>query len=87
MPIVTPRDRSRRGAHVSLHHEHAYGIVQALIERDVIGDFRDPDLCRFGFAPMYTRFVDVWDAVGQIRDVVDADRYRDERFTARRFVT
>ena len=49
---------------------HGYAIMQALIERGVIGDFRAPDVLRFGLAPLYVRFVDVWDAVAVLRDVM-----------------
>jgi len=58
-----------------LRHDEAYGIIQALIERNVIGDFRDPDICRFGFTPLYLRFVDVFDAVEHLVEVMDSDAY------------
>ena len=70
--VMSPRDATQRGAQVSLSHKHAETIMHALADHQVIGDLRPPDLCRFGFAPAYTRFVDVWDAVERIRDVVDA---------------
>jgi kynureninase len=69
--LGTPRDAARRGSHVSLEHADAWRICRALIERaDVIPDFRDPDTIRFGIAPLYTRFVDVWDAMDRLRDLV-----------------
>ena len=65
---MTPREPAQRGSQVSLARaDGAYAIVQALIARGVIGDFRAPDILRFGFAPLYTRFVDVWDAVDHLR--------------------
>ena len=64
LTLVTPRDAAERGSQVSFAHATGgYAIMQALIARGVIGDFRAPDILRFGFTPLYTRFVDVWDAV------------------------
>jgi kynureninase len=85
--LVSPRDPDQRGSQVSLRFEHAYELVHALIDRGVIGDFRAPDIARFGFAPAYTRFVDVWDAVEHIAEVVDTREYLAERHSARSTVT
>ena len=85
--IVTPREHAQRGSQVALGHVEGYGIIQALIERGVIGDFRAPNICRFGFAPLYLRFVDVYDAVDRIVDVMVTEAYRDPRFTVRNAVT
>jgi len=85
--VVTPSEHSRRGSQVALRHDEAYAIIQALIERNVIGDFRDPDICRFGFTPLYLRFVDVFDAVEHLVDVMDSNAYRDPRFAVRKSVT
>jgi kynureninase len=85
--VVSPLDADRRGAQVSLRFEHAYGLVQALIERNVIGDFRAPDIARFGFAPAYVRFVDVWDAVESIAAVLVNGEHLADRFTVRPTVT
>lgn len=79
--IVTPREDDRRGSQVSLRHDNGYEIMQALIARGVVGDFRTPDILRFGFAPLYLRFADVWDAAAALRDVMerrawDRDEYR-----------
>ena len=63
LALATPRDAAARGSQVRFAIAEGYPIVQALIARGVIGDFRAPDLLRFGFAPLYMRFVDVWDAV------------------------
>jgi kynureninase len=85
--VVTPSEHSRRGSQVALRHDEAYAIIQALIERNVIGDFRDPDICRFGFTPLYLRFVDVFDAVEHLVDVMNSNAYRDPRFAVRKSVT
>lgn len=68
--IASPRDPGRRGSQVSLRHPEAYAVVQALVERGVVGDFRPEDLLRFGFAPAYVRFVAVWDAVAALEEVL-----------------
>lgn len=75
-----PRDASRRGSQVALTHEHGYPIMQALIERGVIGDFRAPDVLRFGFTPLYLRYVDVWDAVDHLAGVMASEEWRQPRF-------
>jgi kynureninase len=61
--------------------------MQALIDRGVIGDFRAPDLLRFGFAALYTRFVDVWDAVDTLSDVLGREAWREPRYQLRLAVT
>ena len=69
------------------HADGAYAIMQALIARGVIGDFRAPDILRFGFTPLYTRFVDVWDAVDRLAQVLESGEWRDARFRVRAAVT
>lgn len=85
--LVSPRDPQRRGSQASFRHSNGYGVIRGLIERDVIGDFRAPDVCRFGFAPLYVRYVDVWDAVERLRDVMHTGAHLDERFAERAAVT
>ena len=82
--LASPRDGAQRGSQVALTHPHAYAVMQALIARGVIGDFRAPDILRFGFAPLYLRFVDVWDAVAALRELMlsgawDAPQYRQRK--------
>ncbi len=85
--LASPRDPQRRGSHVSFHHPDGYAIVQALIARGVIGDFRVPDLLRFGFAPAYLRFVEVWDAVAALAEIMEARQWDQPRFRVRAKVT
>lgn len=85
--VVSPQDADQRGAQISLQFGHAFGLVQALVERGVIGDFRAPDIARFGFAPAYVRHVDVWDAVDVMSQVLDSREYMSDRFTTRSTVT
>jgi kynureninase len=84
---LTPANASQRGSQVSFAHPDGYAIMQALIERGVIGDFRAPDALRFGLAPLYVRYVDVWDAVAVLHDVMRIGSWRDLRFQTRRSVT
>ncbi len=85
--LVTPREPERRGSQVSLRHPEAYAIVQALIARGVIGDYREPEIMRFGFAPLYNTFTEVWDAVEALREVLDDELWRAPEYRARGAVT
>jgi kynureninase len=88
LALQTPRDPQWRGSQVSFSRDDGgYAIVQALIARGVIGDFRAPDLLRFGFTPLYTRYVDVWDAVEQLVRVLESGEWREARFNQRAAVT
>jgi kynureninase len=87
LEVVTPRDPAARGSHVSLRHQQGYPIVQALIARGVIGDFRAPDILRFGFTPLYLRFADVWQAVDHLRDVLETRAWDAPTFRTRAQVT
>ena len=85
--VMTPRADHERGSQVSLSHALAYGVVQALIARGVVGDFRRPDVVRLGFAPLYVRHVDVVAAVEALVAVVEAGEERDQRYAVRTTVT
>jgi kynureninase len=104
LSLVSPRNAEERGSQASFAHAEGYRVMQTLIERGVIGDFRagessaaragagldpalDADLLRFGFTPLYTRFVDAWDAAEQLHDVLASAAWRDERFGRRAKVT
>ncbi|MDO8322294.1 MAG: kynureninase [Phenylobacterium sp.] len=78
--VACPRDSAKRGSQVSLTHPNGYPIVQALIARGVVGDFRAPDVLRFGLAPLYVRYVDVWDAVDHLAQVMAHEEWREPRF-------
>ena len=84
---VSPRNAAERGSQVSLRHPEGYPVMQALVARGVVGDFREPDLLRFGFAPLYVRYRDVWDAVDALREVLAGEEYRNPRFRRRNPVT
>ncbi len=85
--LGSPREDAQRGSQVCLSHQSAWPIMQALIARGVIGDFRAPDIMRFGFAPLYVRYSDVWEAVIQLKDILASGVWRDERFHAKSLVT
>lgn len=88
--LATPREHARRGSQVSLTRaEGAYAIVQALIARGVIGDFRagTPDILRFGFTPLYLRFEDVWRAAEHLRQVLAEQEWRRPEFNRQHAVT
>ena len=85
--LASPRAAAERGSQVCFAHPEGYAIVQALIDRGVIGDFRTPDILRFGFTPLYLRYVDVFDAVAILREVMETRAWDEPRFKARAAVT
>lgn len=85
--LASPREPADRGSHVSFAHPAAYAIVQCLIERGVVGDFRAPDLLRFGFAPLYNRVEDAWQAAKALGEIVETRAWDQPRFHARQRVT
>jgi kynureninase len=97
LTLASPADDTQRGSQVCFSHPtHAYAIMQALIARGVIGDFRagDPahakdraDILRFGFTPLYLRHADAWDAAEHLRDVLDSEAWRRPEFNRRHAVT
>lgn len=84
--VVSPR-AGRRGGHVALRHPQGYQIIRALIDRGVVGDFRAPDLLRFGFSPLFLSHVDAFDAGAALVDVVTRGAFRDAHFGERAAVT
>jgi kynureninase len=87
LEIMTPREPSLRGSQVGISFDKGYAVIQAMIERGVIGDFRAPDILRFGFAPAYLRFVDVFDAVSALRHVMDGREWERPEHRLRAKVT
>ncbi len=87
LELASPRDSSLRGSQVSFRHPGGYGMIQALIDRGVVGDFRVPDVLRFGFAPLYLRFVDLGEAVSILADIVDSRAWDEPRYRVRPAVT
>ena len=88
LTLASPREDARRGSQVCFAHATAgYPIMQALIARGVVGDFRAPDILRFGFTPLYVRFVDVWDAAEQLLQVLESGEWKEARFNERGAVT
>ncbi|HEX4741116.1 MAG TPA: kynureninase [Caulobacteraceae bacterium] len=87
LALASPRDAAERGSHVSFAHPEGYAIMQALIARGVIGDFRAPDILRFGLTPLYLRYVDLWDAVEHLAAVLERGEQTQERFRRRQRVT
>jgi kynureninase len=88
LTLHTPREDALRASQVSLlREEGAYAIVQAMIARGVVGDYRAPGILRFGFTPLYTRFADVWDAVEHLREVLQSGEWHQPEFHARAAVT
>jgi kynureninase len=73
--VVTPRVGNERGSQVSISSENGYPIMQALIANNVIGDFRAPDIMRFGFTPLYVSYVNVWDAIDVLKNIMDTDSW------------
>ena len=87
LALASPQEPERRGSHLVYAHAHAWAVMRALIARGVIGDFRAPNLLRFGFAPLYTRFEDVWHAAEALRDVLATRAWDDPTHHAQRVVT
>jgi kynureninase len=87
LELASPREGERRGSHLSYRNPDSYAVMQALIGRGLIGDCRPPDLMRFGFAPLYLRFTDVWDAVESLADVLATRAWDQQQFRSRKAVT
>jgi kynureninase len=87
LECISPPDPALRGSHISYRHPHAFELCQALIAEGVIGDFRAPDVVRFGITPLYLGYEDVWTAVDRLARILDTGSWRDPRFAVRGKVT
>jgi kynureninase len=87
LSIVTPREQHKRGSQVSISFEHGFPVVQAMIEAGAVGDFRAPDIMRFGFAPLYLSHADVLQAALVMRDCLEAEVWTDPKYQVRGEVT
>ncbi|MEA3038855.1 MAG: kynureninase [Sphingomonadales bacterium] len=87
LSCLSPREPERRGSHISFAHPNAFEICQALIADGVIGDFRAPDIVRFGLTPLYLGYEDIWTAVERLRAILDSGRWRDPQYAVRGKVT
>ena len=85
--LASPRDANERGSQVSFHHPHGYAIMRALIDQGVIGDFRAPDIIRVGFAPLYVRYIDVWEAAETLAEIMSKELWRKAEYQIRDAVT
>ncbi|OWY38211.1 kynureninase [Xenophilus sp. AP218F] len=87
LTLITPLEHARRGSHVSFRHPQGYAVMQALIARGVIGDYREPEVLRFGLTPLYLGYADVWDAVDILKQILDSASWDQPRFHRRGAVT
>jgi kynureninase len=84
---ISPRGEDQRGSHISFSHPNAFEICQALIAAEVIGDFRAPDVIRFGLTPLYLCFEDIWTGVDRLAAIMESGSWKDPRFAVRGKVT
>lgn len=87
LECISPRDPALRGSHISYRHPHAFELCQALIHAEVIGDFRAPDVVRFGLTPLYLGFEDIWTAVDRFERILTSGSWKEPRFAVRGKVT
>jgi len=87
LECITARSQEQRGSHISFRHPNAFEICQALIAAEVIGDFRAPDVVRFGLTPLYLGFEDLWQAVDRLVAILESESWREPQFAVRGKVT
>jgi kynureninase len=87
LECISPPNPERRGSHISYRHAHAFELCQALIDVGVIGDFRSPDVVRFGLTPLYLGYADIWMAVDHLARILESGSWLDPKFAVRGKVT
>ena len=87
LELASPRDALNRGSQVSFESNDAYAIIHALIEQGVIGDFREPNILRFGITPLYLDEMDIVQAAQTMEDVMNSECWRDDRYQVKKQVT
>jgi kynureninase len=87
LECISPPVAEQRGSHISFRHPHAFELCQALIAAGVIGDYRAPDVVRFGITPLYLGYADVWMAVERLSSILQSGSWREPRFSLRGKVT
>jgi kynureninase len=85
--LFSPKNSEHRGSQISFLHENAYSIIQALISHGIIGDYREPNVMRFGISPLYMRFEDVWNAITCLREIMQTGQWQSEKFKNKNYVT
>ena len=85
--ITSPKSAESRGGHVALDHKNSYQIMQNLINLGVVGDFRPPSTMRFGFGPLYTRFIDVWKTANILKKIIETKSWKNKKFLTKKAVT
>ena len=85
--LFSPKNSQQRGSQISFLHENAYPIIQALISHGIIGDYREPNIMRFGISPLYMRFEDVWNAITCLREIMQTGEWQSENFKNKNYVT
>ena len=85
--LISPRDAKRRGSQEKNHDDEGYSIIRAMHDKGVVCDFRAPGKMRFGFAPLYIRYIDVWDAVDRLHDILANEIWKEPQYQVRATVT
>ncbi|MBT6771360.1 MAG: aminotransferase class V-fold PLP-dependent enzyme, partial [Thiotrichales bacterium] len=85
--LLSPKNADLRGSQISFKHDNAYPIMQALISHGVIGDYREPNILRFGISPLYMRFEDIWEAIMCLKNIMESREWNSDRFKKRNYVT